>query len=113
VSTDGAHAGISYDEPSRRDAEAVAVRQCQESGKGKRLDCRSQLWFREACGALAMGEDGGFGTGCGAGPQRACAYAFESCRDQRVRACEAMFYACTPQGPRGACGVGLRSDQFE
>ncbi len=47
-------ASYSYDYPSRSAAEANALQRCSESAS----DCSVVLWFRNACGALAVGPNG-------------------------------------------------------
>jgi hypothetical protein len=48
--------GYSYDYDSRDGAEERALQEC---GPG----CKVVLWFKNACGALAVGEGSGYGTG--------------------------------------------------
>src|SRR5262245_65613021 len=60
--TNRAH-GWSYDYPSRKDAERRALAQCRRHAE----DCVVPVWFRNACGALAVGSDG---YGSGWGPSR-------------------------------------------
>ena len=56
-SATGAH-GYSYDYDTRDGAEQRALNECAGYGGG----CEAALWFRNACGALAVGADG-WGTG--------------------------------------------------
>jgi Domain of unknown function (DUF4189) len=49
--------GWSYDYPSRSAAESVAMSNCGKHAN----DCIVPLWFRNACGALAIGSNG-YGT---------------------------------------------------
>ena len=60
----GAH-GWALNHPSRSAAEKVAVANCSQHAP----DCKTQVWFKNACGALATGK-GGFGTAWG-NPQKA------------------------------------------
>ena len=53
--------GWSYDYGSRREAERRARDQCGRHAG----DCEVPVWFRNACGALAVGADG-YGSGWGA-----------------------------------------------
>jgi hypothetical protein len=55
----GAH-GWSYDYPSRAVAEEVALTNCRQHAG----DCVVPIWFRNACGALAVGSSG-YGSGWG------------------------------------------------
>jgi len=112
VAQDGVHAGLSYDKASAALAEEAAVQTCERSGKGgKALGCKSQLWFKNGCGALAMGDDGAFGTGWGDDPRTACRWALKTCRDHRGRNCEPNYYACSPRKQRGTCDGGITSHQ--
>jgi hypothetical protein len=49
--------GWSYDYPSRGEAESMAMSNCRKHAN----DCIVPLWFRNACGALAIGSNG-YGT---------------------------------------------------
>ncbi|MGO7212492.1 DUF4189 domain-containing protein [Rhizobium ruizarguesonis] len=49
--------GWSYAHDNRRDAEIVARRNCDSSAN----DCRIAIWFRNGCGAVAVGRRGGWG----------------------------------------------------
>lgn len=49
----GAH-GYSYDYGSQYDAEQRALNECYQYGGG----CQVATWFRNACGALAVGPNG-------------------------------------------------------
>lgn len=60
----GAH-GWSLNHPSRNAAEKVALSNCSKHA----ADCKTQVWFKNACGTLATGK-GGFGTAWG-NPQKA------------------------------------------
>lgn len=55
----GAH-GWASNHPSRKAAERVALSNCRKHA----ADCKTQVWFKNACGALATGK-GGFGTAWG------------------------------------------------
>ena len=60
----GAH-GWALNHPSRNAAEKVALSNCSKHA----ADCKTQVWFKNACGTLATGQ-GGFGTAWG-NPQKA------------------------------------------
>ena len=85
----GSH-GYSYDYGSRREAEAYAMNQCRKYAG----DCRVAIWFRNACGALAIGNNGGWGSGWGDSRQRAEYEAINSCR-QHAGNCGIRRWACT------------------
>ena len=50
--------GWSYDYRSRYAAERAALRECRQHAN----DCRIATWFRNACGALSIGDNGGWGA---------------------------------------------------
>ena len=75
---DGAYAwGIAWSFDSSAGAEAEALGQCREYG-GTR--CAEAGWFQEACGALAIGDGNGYGTGWGATTGEAERDALAQCR---------------------------------
>lgn len=53
----GAH-GYSYDYNSRSAAQQRAMQECRRYGRG----CKIANWFRNACGALAVGNGNGWGA---------------------------------------------------
>ena len=60
---DGGHAwGIAWSYDSEAGAEARAIEECGGQGGG---NCVQVGWFRNACGALAVGGGNGFGAGWG------------------------------------------------
>ncbi len=79
--------GYSYDYTSKRGAQRAARKQC-----GYR-DCKKSLWFRNACGALAVGNNG-YGTGWGSTKSRARRAALRSCR-KYSRGCRVKRWVCT------------------
>jgi hypothetical protein len=84
----GAH-GWSTDYPSRGEAETVALQNC-----GKHAgDCTVPIWFRNACGALAVGS-GGYGSGWGTSRQLAENYARQTCR-KFTGNCQIRRWVCT------------------
>src|SRR5262245_61101918 len=66
--------GWAYDYGSREDAESRAMAKCSRHAG----DCFVPVWFRSACGALAIGVDG-YGSGWGASRKLAETYALQSC----------------------------------
>ena len=75
---DGAYAwGIAWSFDSSAGAEVEALGQCREYG-GTR--CAEAGWFQEACGALAIGDGNGYGTGWGATTGEAERDALAQCR---------------------------------
>jgi serine/threonine-protein kinase len=79
--------GWSYDYRSRAEAERVATRNCGAA------DCTPALWFVDACGAIAVG-DNGFGTGWGTDRSRAEVEALNSCRGYTSN-CSVRQWVCT------------------
>ena len=75
---DGAYAwGIAWSFDSSAGAQSEALGQCREYG-GTR--CAEAGWFQEACGALAIGDGNGYGTGWGATTGEAERDALAQCR---------------------------------
>jgi len=79
--------GYAYDYNSKSSARNAARRQC-----GYR-SCKNSLWFRNACGALAVGNSG-YGTGWGSTKSRAKREALRSCR-KYSRGCYVKQWVCT------------------
>jgi len=74
--------GYATDYDSRDEAEEVALESCIEAEEESDEDskCEVELWFKNAYGALAEG-DNGFGTGWGRYKQDAQSKALESCEE--------------------------------
>lgn len=85
----GAH-GYSYDHRSRNAAEQRALGECANYG----ADCRVAIWFRNACGALAVGAGNGYGSGWGTSRSIAQSYALAGCR-RHTRNCSIVRTVCT------------------
>jgi hypothetical protein len=81
--------GWAYDYTSRADAERRAMAKCQRHAR----DCFVPVWFRNACGALAIGFEG-YGTGWGASRRLAETYALQSCR-RYSGGCWVVRWICT------------------
>ena len=74
----GGHAwGIAWSFDSPGSAAREAISQCSASGG---TQCAQVGWFREACGALAIGDGNGYGTGWGATTAAAEQDALGQCR---------------------------------
>ena len=69
-------AGWSHDYNNRSDAENVARGGCDNRAD----DCRVAIWFKNGCGAVAVGNNGGWGSGWGANRRLAEREAIGSCR---------------------------------
>jgi len=72
--------GYATDYDSRDEAEDVALEACVELLEDEETECSVELWFKNAYGALAEG-DNGFGTGWGRYKQDAQSKALESCEE--------------------------------
>jgi serine/threonine-protein kinase len=81
--------GWAYDYPSRGAAERRALAQCSRNAD----DCVVPVWFRNACGALAVGYDG-YGSGWGASRNLAQNYAIQSC-SRYSAGCTIVRWVCT------------------
>ncbi len=82
------HWGTAYDYSSQAAAEESALRRCGSAG------CRIVLWFRNACGALAVGDDGTLGWGWAGSRARAEVIALTEC-SARGSGCRILCWACT------------------
>lgn len=104
--------GVSYRAADRAVAERAALEICrsQAADNHAQLDsaCDVQLWFSQACGAIAANDDGAWGTGWGNGRVRACAEAKAVC-DRYGRNCKGFLYTCSPSGEHGTCDGSLTS----
>ncbi|HEY7551067.1 MAG TPA: DUF4189 domain-containing protein [Hyphomicrobiaceae bacterium] len=81
--------GWAYDYASRGDAKRHALAQCNRHAD----DCVVPVWFRNACGALAVGADG-YGSGWGASRKLAETYAIQSC-GRYSAGCAVVRWVCT------------------
>ncbi|HEY6259812.1 MAG TPA: DUF4189 domain-containing protein [Xanthobacteraceae bacterium] len=82
----GAH-GYSNDYRTRAAAERRALEECGR-------DCEVVLWFVNACGALATGDDNGYGTGWAGGRRAAEAIALSACHSNATN-CGILRWVCT------------------
>ncbi len=88
---DGGYAwGIAWSYDSRSAAMNRAINECRSRG-GR--NCGEVAWFRNACGALAIGDNNGYGTGWGEGRYDAENYAISGCRS-RNRNCRIAVSRC-------------------
>ncbi len=108
-----------FDFPSRPAAEQAAVEGCREEAvSAKRPDladgCRAAVYFSHACGALAQGKDGAWGTGWAEdGWREACGYAASTCRDFKGVECRGFVYVCSPGGLQGTCDGTIQTEDGE
>jgi len=82
--------GYSYDYGSRAAAEQRAYNECAQYGAG----CKIAVWFRNACGALAVGQDGGWGSGWHRTRRGAESNAIDSCSGVSY-GCKVVRWVCT------------------
>jgi len=79
--------GQAYDHPTQAKAINFAVESC------KSRDCKAMVWFRNACGAFAKGDQGS-GWGTGKKPAEAQENALAECR-KRGGGCRIVTWVCT------------------
>ncbi|WP_319530083.1 DUF4189 domain-containing protein [uncultured Cohaesibacter sp.] len=89
VATNGAY-GYSWDHYSKGEARRAAMRECNNRGPG----CRNALWFRNACGALAMNGRNSWATAWGAERWRAEQIALRNCNNN-YGGCSIRRWVCT------------------
>ena len=82
--------GWSRNNASRAEAEEIAQSNCLKRAS----DCQLATWFRDACGALAVGR-AGWGAHWGNNREQAEAAAIDACR-QHTRNCKVVQWQCTP-----------------
>ncbi len=78
----------SYDYASRSGAEQRALSECNKRSRG----CRVAIWFKNSCGALAIGARG-WGAGYDASRAAAEQRAFSQCAS-RSGGCRVRVWAC-------------------
>ncbi len=85
--------GYSYNYTSRSVAQGRALNACEaRSGRG---DCRVVIWFRNACGAVAVASNGAYGSGWATRLDVAESYAVNSCRQYGNNSCRVTRWVCT------------------
>jgi len=85
--------GYSYDHYTQREAENAAHKACENYARSG--DCEALVWFKNACGALAVG-DSGYGSGWGTDRYTAESYAINSCSKYSGN-CKVIHWNCTTQ----------------
>jgi serine/threonine-protein kinase len=81
--------GWSYDYRTRGEAESIALQNCSKHAS----DCIVPLWFRNACGALAVGSNG-WGTAWGTNQSEAERKAITACQRWTMD-CAVKRWVCT------------------
>ena len=86
----GAH-GYSLDYDTQYQAEQRALNECLGAGG---TDCVRATWFRNACGALAVGDGRGWGSHWGNNRRGAEINALNTC-DRNTSGCRIVRWVCT------------------
>lgn len=81
--------GWSHDYSSRWEAEDVAQSHCYKNAG----DCRVAIWFKNACGAVARGNDG-WGAEWATGSRQAQRAALAACSNHTY-ACQVIRWQCS------------------
>lgn len=87
--TTGSH-GYSFDYGSRGAAQNRALQECARYGGG----CIVAAWFRNACGALAVGNGNGWGAEWGRSRAEAQRLALQRC-NANTSGCQVVRWVCT------------------
>ena len=91
--TSSGHAGgIAWNGRSHVNARQLALQQCREAGGGSA--CREIGWFRNACAAVAIGDNEAYGTGSGETMTTAERDALDKCRIGN-RDCQVEISRCS------------------
>ena len=89
--------GYSRDFGSSSDAAAAAVHNCRTQKK-EAGDCTVLVTFRNACGALALGSSGAYGSAWGMSQREASAKALAECRSYGGVSCKIERQVCSAAG---------------
>lgn len=86
--------GYSYDYGSSRAAADAAVGNCRKQDKAAG-DCKSVVTFHNACGALALGDKGAWGSAWGLSKREASDKALGKCRPYGGASCKIERQVCS------------------
>jgi len=86
--------GYSFDYGSSRPAADAAVANCRKEHKGA-SDCKVLVTFRNACGALALGNNGAHGSAWGLSQREAATKALANCRPYGGTSCKIERQVCS------------------
>jgi hypothetical protein len=86
--------GYSRDYGSSRAAADAAVANCRKENKGA-SDCKVLVTFRNACGALALGNKGAYGSAWGLSQREAANKALTECRPYGGASCKIEGQVCS------------------
>lgn len=83
--------GYSFDYSQQQQAQQRALNECLNAGG---TDCVRATWFKNACGALAVGNNNGWGAHWGNNRNGAEFNALKTCR-QNTGGCKIVRWVCT------------------
>jgi serine/threonine-protein kinase len=86
--------GYSQDYGSSRPAADAAVADCRKKNKGA-SDCKVLVTFHNACGALALGNNGAYGSAWGMSQREAASKALVECRPYGGTSCKIERQVCS------------------
>lgn len=89
--------GYSHDHDSAKTATDAAQRNCRDQERGAD-DCRVVVTFHNACGALALGDQGAYGSAWGRSRREASAKALTECRPHGGASCKVQREVCSGAG---------------
>ncbi len=93
-SNDGNIYGMSYDYGSQAAAQARAERECSKQA-GSAGHCIPGAWFENACGALAVSPNNGWGSDWGNNEQEAQQKALTVCKNSAGQECSVKWVQCS------------------
>ena len=82
--------GYVYDMESQDEAESAALIACSDFAS----DCEPMIWFRNACGAMAVSSEGAWGSNWGEDEATAEKKALAGC-GQYAKDCQIVRWVCT------------------
>jgi serine/threonine-protein kinase len=86
--------GYSKDFGSAREAASAAVNNCRKEDVGAG-DCKVVVTFHNACGALALGNDGAYGSAWAMSQREASSKALVECRPYGGTSCKVESQVCS------------------
>lgn len=89
--------GYSYDHGSAGAASEAAIGNCRKEDRGA-SDCKVLVRFHNACGALARGDKGAYGSAWGMSQREAAAKALNECRPHGGNSCKIERQVCSGAG---------------
>lgn len=89
--------GYAYDFGSAREAAYAAVANCRKEHQSAG-DCKVLVTFHDACGALALGRDGAYGSAWARSGRDAAAKALGECRPHGGESCQVKRQVCSGAG---------------